>query len=772
MNNDARSQEGPPPGWLVARRDGAVVVADRALCDILGVAAPESLLGRPWTSLVAPTDARRLVEVWDAQSAGVPWAGPLTLVTAIGDAQLDVELFPAGAAAGDLSVIRVAAPATPPPAGHASAVPVTDDAHVLLAATLAGEESADASSAARAVLQAVRDGLGFDWAVVLRFLDGTPPGAEVVATYPSGMAGMERGVHWSPLDDAERAVLESGEPALEGALGRRFHERSPLGRLPAFGMRSRLQIPVFAGARVRGCVSLYSTVDGAYTAADGVRLERLVRPLRAHLPPPRVPAPDRDRLGAAAPLPDGGSEPGRDRLSAAAPPPPGGPEPGRDRLGAGVRHDPPSSPPPPPPPAAPRPPAVPPVDEPVERARWEPGPRDRAELVARRLGALGEMVSGVAHELNNPLTAILGYAQILPTLDGADRDQALATIEQEALRASRIVRNLLAFARQHRTRTEPIDVEAVLRRVVDVRRRSLAEDRVAVETHFTGVPLVMGDEYQLEQVFLNLVNNAYQAMLPQGGVMTLTTEAAGESVRVVVSDTGPGVPEDVADRIFEPFFTTRDVGAGAGLGLAIVYGIVAEHGGHVWVERSRSGGAQFVVEVPRGGEPSREPGPGAAVPAPPAAAERSERAEHEQRAERAATAPRPDTGKQRRERILVVDDELPIRALTNEILGAAGYVIDTAASGEEALRQLEALDYDAVLADMRLPGLAGDALYRVVAGRWPRMRTRVLFITGDPEADREAERLDAQGARHLEKPFDTQTLLRAVRELLAAPVAP
>jgi two-component system NtrC family sensor kinase len=125
------------------------------------------------------------------------------------------------------------------------------------------------------------------------------------------------------------------------------------------------------------------------------------------------------------------------------------------------------------------------------------------------------------------------------------------------------------------------------------------DDHVLIEMHFARVSAVEADESQLEQVFLDLINNARQAMLPGGGTLTLSTEAVDGSVRVAVADTGPGVPAEIADRIFEPFFSTREVGAGAGLGLAIVYGIVSEHGGRVWVERSPSGGAQFVVELPR-----------------------------------------------------------------------------------------------------------------------------------------------------------------------------
>jgi signal transduction histidine kinase len=717
--NGARYANAGTVGWLVARGDGTIIAADDVLCSLMGIAGPSALLERPWTSLVSPADAWQIAHVEQAGASGRPWKGRLSLRGGGGDRLLDVEVF----GAGGVMVLRAG-----PPGSSAALVPglvgvssTSRDLDALLTATDAAEEATDAAAAARAVLQAIHSVLAFDWAVTLRYLDldGTSGagGAEVLATYPGGMAGVQRGVRWTTLDEPERVVLESGEPALEGALVRRSNEHSPLARLNAFGMRSRLQIPIYAGGRVRGCVSFYSAALDAYSPAEGVRAERLVRPLRVHFEPTADTATGGHTrsigpsMGSTSPADEGQAE-----LQGFENPP---------AVAADL--------------------AAPPV--PPERSRWEPGPRDRSEIVEQRLGALGEMVSGVAHELNNPLTAILGYAQILPSLEGTDRDQALATIEQEALRASRIVRNLLAFARQHRTSVQPVDVEAVLRRVVEVRRYSLHADNVAVDSDFGGLPLVMADEYQLEQVFLNLLNNAHQAMLPQGGIVTISTRRVNDHARITIADTGPGVPDEVADRIFEPFFTTRDVGSGVGLGLAIVYGIVAEHAGHVWVEHAPSGGAQFVVELPLAHEPVLEP---AQIQVEPPTG--------------SPTDPSESCG-----RLLVVDDELPIRALMNEILGAAGYDVDTAASGEEALRLLESGRYDAVLVDMDLPGITGDALYRVISDRWPALREHTLFVSGDPETDREAELLSELGASHLEKPFDAQTLLLVVRDLLKKP---
>lgn len=360
---------------------------------------------------------------------------------------------------------------------------------------------------------------------------------------------------------------------------------------------------------------------------------------------------------------------------------------------------------------------------------------------SERLAAIGELVSGVAHELNNPLTAILGYAQMLPTLEGSDREQALTTIEQEAMRASRIVRNLLSFARQHRPRVEPVDVNAVLERVVEVRRYNLAMDNVTIVSHLGDVPGLMADEYQLEQVFLHLVNNAHQALQADGGTITLTTGVVGDYARVTVADTGAGIPDDVAPRIFDPFFTTREVGRGSGMGLAIVYGTVTEHGGRVWAERSPSGGAQFVVELPLPGAPTAIVDEG-----PPDVQQR------------------PLEG--RGEHVLVVDDEMSIRMLTREIFGTSGYVVDIAASGEEALERLEEARYDLVIADVRMPGMDDVDLHARIRERWPELLPQLIFITGDTESERTATLLREEGVQHLEKPFHTAQLLRSVREVL------
>ena len=314
------------------------------------------------------------------------------------------------------------------------------------------------------------------------------------------------------------------------------------------------------------------------------------------------------------------------------------------------------------------------------------------------------------------------------------------TIEREAQRAARIVRNLLAFARQERPQTALVDLEEIVGQIIEVMRYSLEVDNIRAELRFAGVPEVEADRAQMEQVFLNLVTNAQQVLQPNGGEIVITTSATIDMVRVSIADTGPGVPEDMRDRVFEPFFTTHEVGVGQGMGLSTAYGVVAQHDGRVWVETAASGGANFIVELPL---------------------RRSALSLHD-------TTPPPSSEPAPTEHILVVDDELPIRALTSEILGLAGYHVTTAASGDEALRRMAAARFDLVVTDMRMPGMDGAEMYEQICDRWPEMEGRLLFVTGDLEGERTSHRLARGDVRYLQKPFDTNALLSAIRAALDA----
>jgi signal transduction histidine kinase/BarA-like signal transduction histidine kinase len=383
-----------------------------------------------------------------------------------------------------------------------------------------------------------------------------------------------------------------------------------------------------------------------------------------------------------------------------------------------------------------------------ERKRLESQARELYHqlLQAEKMAALGQTISGVAHELNNPLATILTSAERLasrPVDDDVRR--AVETIRAESERAARIVRNLLTFARKRHTTRAMVDLNAVVRETLALRAYEQRLTNVAViEALAAGLPQVFADPHQIQQVLLNLVINAEQAMLAAHGRGTLIIrtwhDVDRESVVLEVADDGPGVPHEVQPKIFDPFFTTKDVGKGTGLGLTVAYAIVQEHGGRIGVGSRSEGGAVFSVQLPTGGaalRPTRDPAlePPAEVPA-------------------GSTA-------------LIVEDEAALAAAVADALGDAGFAVDRAADGEEALSRVAGRAYDVIVCDIKMPRLDGPAFYRRVAATTPALAHRIIFVTGDV-AGTEAERfLEDSGCRWLAKPFRLADLLRAAREAIA-----
>lgn len=230
--------------------------------------------------------------------------------------------------------------------------------------------------------------------------------------------------------------------------------------------------------------------------------------------------------------------------------------------------------------------------------------RAQAQLIhAEKLSAVGELASGVAHEINNPLTTILGQAHLLLTNPDvtAHVHERLKIVAEEASRAARIVQNLLLFARQYTPERRPCALAAQARRVLDLKSYQLQQDNVRVVTEFAETPDVLGDENQLQQVLLNLVQNAHYAMAKRRGgprVLTVRTWENGATVCLEVRDSGPGILPEIMPRIFDPFFTTKPPGEGSGLGLSVSYGIVTELGGRLHAENRPEGGAAFILELP------------------------------------------------------------------------------------------------------------------------------------------------------------------------------
>ncbi len=220
---------------------------------------------------------------------------------------------------------------------------------------------------------------------------------------------------------------------------------------------------------------------------------------------------------------------------------------------------------------------------------------------SEKLAAVGQLISGVAHELNNPLTAILGYSQLL-TSSGQVGPLAIGYTEKlykQAQRTHRIVQNLLSFARQHKPERMPVRVNAILEDTLALRDYDLRMGKIRVHLDLSkDLPEISADAHQLQQVFLNLINNALDAILENGedGDLWVRTAEEEQIVFIEFTDSGPGVKD--ASRVFDPFYTTKPVGKGTGLGLSICYGIVTEHGGTILVKNQPTGGATFRVELP------------------------------------------------------------------------------------------------------------------------------------------------------------------------------
>jgi two-component system NtrC family sensor kinase len=368
-------------------------------------------------------------------------------------------------------------------------------------------------------------------------------------------------------------------------------------------------------------------------------------------------------------------------------------------------------------------------------------------LQAEKMASLGQTISGVAHELNNPLATILTWAERLsqkPSLDPSI-SRGLETILSEAERAARIVRNLLTFARKRRTTRVMVDVNRVIEETLALRAYEQRRSNIGVISALAaGLPWVFGDGHQIQQVLLNLMINAEQAMLAAHGrgVLVVRTwyEADRRSVVFEINDDGPGIPDELQPKIFDPFFTTKEVGKGTGLGLTVAYAIVQEHGGRIRLESRAGAGASFYVELPSAG---------VTLPSDEAALARR-------------NPPEPVAGAS----VLVVEDEAPLAAAVTDCLREAGYAVDRAADGEEALAKVAERAFDVVVCDLKMPRLDGKAFYRQLAARSPRTAQRVIFVTGDVAGTDAEQFLEESGCRWLAKPFRLGDLLRAVSERL------
>jgi PAS domain S-box-containing protein len=365
-------------------------------------------------------------------------------------------------------------------------------------------------------------------------------------------------------------------------------------------------------------------------------------------------------------------------------------------------------------------------------------------LQQEKLAAIGQLVSGVAHELNNPLAGLLAFSQLLMSQPEAndERRRAVESINHEARRASKIVRNLLTFARRHQPERQATDINQIVTDTVELRRYALRVARIELVLALDEtLPRTWADPFQLQQVVLNLLTNAEQAMEGWNGARTIRFETAlrDETLVLHVSDSGPGIDDRSLDRIFTPFFTTKAVGKGTGLGLSISDGIVHEHGGRILVSSTPGSGATFTVELPRVAPPVSEDGTTDAAPADSA----------------------------RKWRILVADDESSVREALQLFLRSLGHKVDVAGSGMEAIARLEAHQYDAILLDLRMPDVSGVAVYQKLQARDPQLATRVIFVTGDVHSGSAGNFVLESGRPYISKPFVLEDVARLISEAAA-----
>jgi signal transduction histidine kinase/ActR/RegA family two-component response regulator len=387
-------------------------------------------------------------------------------------------------------------------------------------------------------------------------------------------------------------------------------------------------------------------------------------------------------------------------------------------------------------------------------------------LQTEKLAALGQMVTGIAHELSNPLTSILGYAQrLLVRRDPIVHSHEVRQIFQEAERAGAILRQLLLSARDSRPERRRVALNQVVSRALELQRFSSAAHNIRVQLDLDPLlPFVLGDAGQLQQVLMNLIGNARQAIEEQGrgGTIRVKTERIAEKrVLLEVSDDGPGIPQAIQARIFDPFFTTKPPGVGTGLGLAIVLGIVREHGGKLHLTSNVGQGTVFSIELP------------ATTAVEMSAAGGARPARHRLEslpARESFEAPYAGAalGAWAGARVLVLEDEPTVAQLIGDVLEDEGLRVDVLLDARDALDRAAHENYALAICDMKMPELDGEQFYQALVRAQNPLRERFLFVTGDVLAAHTRNFLERHHLPHVAKPFRVEELTEKIRSVLEA----
>jgi PAS domain S-box-containing protein len=369
---------------------------------------------------------------------------------------------------------------------------------------------------------------------------------------------------------------------------------------------------------------------------------------------------------------------------------------------------------------------------------------------AEKLSALGQMISGVAHELNNPLAVIKGYLELIVAHHHLS-PQTRADLEKvvhESNRAAKLVGNFLAFAREQPSHRRSLNVNEMIERMAELRKFDILVAGVELTLDLdSNVPVTFADADQIQQVIVNLVNNSVQAMVdrPPQRLLRVRTSCRENLISIRVEDNGPGVPQHLETKIFEPFFTTKAVGAGTGLGLSIAHSILSDHHGRLYYQRSDLGGAGFMIELPVVAECAQE----------------------ETATELDPPNPVPLFSKARAAHVLVLDDEKSIAELLCEMLFMLGHKPSLCLAAPQALGLIEKQHFDLIISDFRMPLMNGQEFHEQVKQKNPALARRIIFLTGDVVHEQTQSFLKSSGNPHLAKPFHLSGIERVIADVLS-----
>jgi len=357
-----------------------------------------------------------------------------------------------------------------------------------------------------------------------------------------------------------------------------------------------------------------------------------------------------------------------------------------------------------------------------------------------KLSALGEMIAGIAHELNNPLTGIIGYTELLLSSQETNKFRnKLEKIHKQAERCRKIIHNLLSFSKEQAPEKAMCSVNDMIVQVLDLVRYQLTSDGIIVNTDFDeNIPAMMLDRNQIQQVFFNIINNAHQAMkqVDRDRTLTVTTSMDKNKVCIDIEDTGTGISPEHMDKIFDPFFSTKNVGEGAGLGLSICYGIVKKHAGHIKVKSVVDKGSTFTVELPL-----------------------SQQNEYSQQ-------DKENVKVYIKKSVLVIDDEEVIREVVCNAIENLGHHADGFGEVQNALEAIEKKHYDLILSDIKMPDIDGKGLYEFLKEKNSVLAEKLLFMSGDTMGLKD-EFLQQFKDRIIDKPFSIARLQDRINEFFS-----